>query len=283
MFYRVLNSQRRFFEFPFGIRYVEPTEAGVRLHLESDDSLDTLLGGLLPCRMPVGTGREEIYGLNGVRIRARTERGIELHRLGQPTSLQLTGPSRRGFSKAEATLAQRIQNAGGEACWLAAGAWTDHERQWDDERQPISYDATWRAAAWLPSGLLRRLGLLHTVAAPQVVTGHDARLGEWWILELDHDSDTGLRRAELVQALTDPDHGLPLELRGHRELTPGKSLGLVLLKSADRTATLQLRYDRIDYPVKDDRAEIFAAIRRRISKLTGEAPLPSMPGCRADG
>ncbi|MFE9138068.1 hypothetical protein [Streptomyces sp. NPDC007355] len=64
------------------------------------------------------------------------------------------------------------------------------------------------------STLLRRLGLLHTVAVPQVVTRHESRLGERWILELDHDAGTGLRRAELVHALTDPEHGLPLELRG---------------------------------------------------------------------
>lgn len=195
-------------------------------------------------------------------------------RLGQRTSIQLTGPSRRAFQKAEATLADRIHSNGGEASWLAGDTWTAHEQLWEDERQPLIYETTWRDAAWLPSGLLRRLGLLHTVAVPQVVTGHEARLGEWWILELDHDSDTGLRRAELVQALTDPEHGLPLELRGHRDLTPGESLGLVLLKSPDNTATLQLRYDRIDYPIKEERAEMFAAIRRRISALTGEAPLP---------
>ncbi|MES4886121.1 hypothetical protein ABVB69_37330 [Streptomyces sp. NPDC000349] len=62
--------------------------------------------------------------------------------------------------------------------------------------------------------MLRGLGLLHTVAVPQVVTGHESRLGEWWILELDHHSDTGLRRAELVHALTDPEHGLPLNCAG---------------------------------------------------------------------
>lgn len=262
---------------------MQPTTQGVRLHLESNASLDSLLGGLLPCRAPMRTGRDQIYGLNGVRICARTERGIELRRLGQPTSIQLTGLSRGAFHRAEAAVAQQIQSSGGEACWLAGDTWTAYEKQWDDERQPIAYESTWRDAAWLPSGLLRRLGLLHTVAVPQVVTGHDARLGEWWILELDHDCDTGLRRAELVQALTDPDHGLPLELRGHRDLTPGESLGLVLLKAPDRTATLQLRYDRIDYPIREDRAEVFAAIRRRISKLTGEIPLPAMPGCRADG
>ncbi|MGV9341248.1 hypothetical protein [Streptomyces sp. NPDC003688] len=283
VFHWILSAQSDLFEYPFGIRYVQPTTAGVRLHLESNAALDNLLASLLPTRMPAGTGHDEIYGLNGVRICARSERGIELARLGQPTSIQITGPSRRAFLKAETAIAERIRSNGGEASWLAGDAWTACERQWEDERQPIIYESTWREAAWLPSGLLRRLGLLHTVAVPQVVTGHEAQLGEWWILQLDHDSDTGLRRAELVQALTDPEHGLPLKLAGHRDLTPGEGLGLVLLKSSDDTAALQLRYDRFDYPVKEDRAEMFAATRRRITALTGETPLPAMPGCSATG
>ncbi|MFG2133124.1 hypothetical protein ACGFNV_35840 [Streptomyces sp. NPDC048751] len=86
-----------------------------------------------------------------------------------------------------------------------------------------------------------------------------------------------------MQALTGPEHGLPLELQGHRDLTPGGSLGLVLLKSPDRTATLQLRYDRVDYPIWEDRAEMFVAIRRRTRTMTGEASLPAMPGCSATG
>lgn len=273
--YQVLSSQRSFFEYPFGIRYVEPTAAGVRLHVESNESLNGLLSGLLPCRMPVKSG-DEIYGLNGTRICRRTEEGIELRRLGQQTSLKLTGCSPRAFANAEAALAQRVEDYGGQACWRSEG-WTAYEKQWEAERQPLIYESIWRDAAWLPSGLLRRLGLLHTVAVPQFVTGHESRLGEWWVLQLDHDADTGLRRAELVQALTDPDHGLPLELSGHRELTPGGSFGLVLLQSPDRTATLQLRYDRSDYPVRD-RAEMFEAIHRRISKVTGQAALPLMPG-----
>ncbi|MFC8949511.1 hypothetical protein [Streptomyces rochei] len=283
VFYRILSSQRHFFEYPFGIRYVQPTTDGLRLHLESDASLDSLLAGLLPGRAQVSTARDQIYGINGLRICARTERGIELRRLGQPASIQLTGPSRRAFLNSETALADQIRSNGGEASWLAGDTWTVHERRWEDERQPITYESTWREAAWLPSGLLRRLGVLHTVAVPQVVTGHEARLGEWWILELDHDSDTGLRRAELVQALTDPEHGLPLQLHGHRDLSPGESLGLVLLKAPDRTAALQLRYDRVDYPIKEEHAETFAAIRRRISALTGEASLPAMPGCSATG
>jgi hypothetical protein len=252
-FHWILTVQRHFFEYPFGIRYVQPTSQGIQLHLESNASLDSLLSGLLPCRSPMRAGRDKIYGLNGVRICARTDRGIELRRLGQPTSIRLTGPSRRAFQKAETNLAQRIHSNGGEACWLAGDAWTPYEKQWDTDRQPIAYESTWRGAAWLPSGALRRLRLLHTVAVPQVVTGHEARLGKWWILQLEHDSDTGLRRAELAQALTDPHHGLPLELCGHRDLTPGESLGMVLLKSLDRTAAPQLRYNWIDYPIKEDR------------------------------
>ncbi|MEU2354378.1 hypothetical protein ABZ599_15670 [Streptomyces misionensis] len=281
--YQVLSSQRRFFEYPFGIDYVEPTADSLSLHLESNASLDTLLSGLLPCRMPMEGGRDEIYGLNGLRIHARSGHGMELRRLGQPTSLKLTGPSQRAFQKAEAALAARVQQQGGQACWLAGDTWTDYERRWEDDRQPLVYEPIWRDAAWLPSGLLRRLGLLHTVAAPQVVTGHEARLGEWWVLELDYDSDTGLRRAELVQALTDPDHGLPLELHGHRDLSPGGSLGLMLLKAQDRTAALQLRYDRFEYKITPERAEVFKAIQRRISKVTGEASLPSMPEGSATG
>ncbi|MFF6829246.1 hypothetical protein [Streptomyces longwoodensis] len=283
VFYQVLSCQRRFFEYPFGIRYVEPSADSLGLQLDSNASLDSLLSGLLPCRMPMGDGRDEIYGINGLRVHARTTHSVELRRLGQPTSLRLTGPSRRAFERAEAALVARVHENGGEACWLAGDTWTGYERRWEDDRQPLVYESIWRDAAWLPSGLLRRLGLLHTVATPQVVTGHESRLGEWWVLELDYDSDTALRRAELVQALTDPDHGLPLELRGHRDLSPGGSLGLVLLQALDRTATLQLRYDRFQYKITPERTEVFEVIQRRISKVTGNASLPSIPDGSATG
>jgi hypothetical protein len=86
-----------------------------------------------------------------------------------------------------------------------------------------------------------------------------------------------------VQALADPHHGLPLELCGHRDLMPGESLGLVLLRSPDRAAVLQLRDDRIDCPIEGDRTELFAAIRQRTSALTGKASLPAMSGCSGTG
>lgn len=103
-----------------------------------------------------------------------------------------------------------------------------------------------------------------------------SRAARGWILALDHFTDTALRRAELVNALTDQDHGLPLELKGHRDLVPDRSLGLVLLKSPDGTAALQLRYDREEFLAKDREAQT-AAVRRRISKVSGEALLAPMP------
>ncbi|MFI1753511.1 hypothetical protein [Streptomyces sp. NPDC020571] len=172
---------------------------------------------------------------------------------------------------------------GGEALLAGRRRLDPYEKQWDTERQLISYESTWRDVAWLPGTLLRRLGLLHTFAVPQVVTGREARVGEWWILQFEHDSDTGLRCAELVQALTDSHRGLPLELCGHRDLMPGDSLGLILLKSPDRAAAFQQRYDRIDYPIAKDRTEMFAAIRRRTGAFAGEAALPATPGGSATG
>ncbi|MFD6329271.1 hypothetical protein ACFWGI_06790 [Streptomyces niveus] len=56
IFYQILSSQRPFSDYPFGICYVQPTAAALRLHLESNASLDTLLGGLLTRRVPMGTG-----------------------------------------------------------------------------------------------------------------------------------------------------------------------------------------------------------------------------------
>lgn len=268
--YLIMASQRAYSEYPFGIAYVEPSPFGLRLHLENTASADTLLKALLPSFEPRHSGNE-IQGLHGVRICGRTAHGVELRRIGQPTSLTLTGP-RRVFERAEAELLRDVQQAGGLACWRSTEAWTDQEIRWDAEREPLIYQPTWRAGAWLPSGLLRRIGLLHTVAVPHVVTGHESQLGELWVLRLEHNFETSLRRADLVRALTDPTHGMPLQLADHCDLQPGRSLGLVLLKALDGTSALQLRYDRSAMLTRG-RTELFEAIERRITAVTNEAEL----------
>ncbi|WP_328966346.1 hypothetical protein [Streptomyces sp. NBC_00239] len=96
---------------------------------------------------------------------------------------------------------------------------------------------------------------------------------------MDHDTDTDLRRTELVQALTDPDHGMPPELSEHRDPTDAR-LGLVRLKASDGTTELQLRHDYFDHSAREGQAELFAAVRRRIDILKDEAPFP--PGLPAD-
>ncbi|WP_327424524.1 hypothetical protein OG612_04045 [Streptomyces sp. NBC_01527] len=65
-------------------------------------------------------------------------------------------------------------------------------------------------------------------------------------------------------------------------LTTGDGVVLVPLQSSDRIAALRLRYDRVDCATKD-RTEMVVAIRRHISKLTGEAQIPVLAEGQADG
>lgn len=82
-------------------------------------------------------------------------------------------------------------------------------------------------------------------------------------------------RAEPVPALT--AHAPRLAAGACAPRRPDAPLGWVPLQPPDRAAALQLRYDRIDYPIKENRAQMLAAIRQRTSALTGEASLPPMP------
>ncbi|MBT2394390.1 hypothetical protein J7E87_34590, partial [Streptomyces sp. ISL-1] len=56
----------------------------------------------------------------------------------------------------------------------------------------------------------------------------------------------------------------------------------IKLKDTAGTATLELRYDRFDYPTLDERTDIFPAIVQRISKVTGErrGPRPAVDRSR---
>jgi hypothetical protein len=277
VFAQVLNTHAVFTEYPFGIASTEPSPAGIRLHIEDSvrraQRVDNLLTGLLPCWEP----GSDVHGIHGLRIRRRTSHGIELHRLAEPTRIWLTGPSRRCFDHAEADLARRLAELGWQPCWLTPDTLTEAEARWAADHQPLIFDAREQAAAWLASGLLRRLGLFHQVAVPQLVTGYRPLKGGGWILNLDYLPDTALRLGELVEALTDPTHGLPLALQLHRELNPDQNMGILLLMSPDGTGTLELRYDRTDPSALREHTALFTAIRHRISTVSAERPLPATP------
>jgi hypothetical protein len=85
------------------------------------------------CESPRPIGfNVQANGVNGLRIRRHTRHGIELHRLGRPTSLCLKGPSRRAFERAEEELAQRVKELGWMTCWRS-DSWTDVETRWEAE------------------------------------------------------------------------------------------------------------------------------------------------------
>jgi hypothetical protein len=238
----------------------------LRLHIEGNKRADHLLNGLLPCCERSG----EVHGLNGMRIRQRTKHGIELNRLGRPASLWLTGPSRRAFERAEEDLAQRVRQLAGFPAGAPRTPGPRRKPAGKTHSSPSFSNRPHKPQPGSPAALLRRIGPLHTVAVPQVVTRRHGRLGDLWILELDHLQNTGLRLGESVDALTDTECGLPLQLREHREHKPDVNLGLLLFKDPADTATLELRYDRFDYPTLQKRTYIFTAIAQRISKVTGE-------------
>ncbi|XIG72711.1 hypothetical protein C1N81_04155 (plasmid) [Streptomyces sp. SGAir0957] len=261
----VLETHRAFTQYPLGLVSVVPSPDGIRLRLESRKRAEDLLTGLLPCWEP----DRQVHGVSGLRIRRRTEAGLELHRLGAETSIWLTGCSAGAFANAERTLRQRLNELGWEATWTSKD-WTAAEQRWEADLQPLILMPSIRKASWLASGLLRRVGLLHTVTVPQVVTGYRGWSGDTWVLKLDFLRSDGFLLQEFVDALTDPTDGLPLEPDRHRVLVPDKHVGRMFLKGGGGTAALEVRYDQFDYPSLRAETEVFAAIEQRVTRVRTE-------------
>lgn len=74
-------------EFPFGIRRTQPGTRTVRLEVESEQRAEEIIAALLPAHEPDG----ELGGIPGLRIHARSHRGIELHQPERQCSVWLTG------------------------------------------------------------------------------------------------------------------------------------------------------------------------------------------------
>ncbi|NUV30788.1 MULTISPECIES: hypothetical protein [Streptomyces] len=265
----VLETNRAYTEYPLGIEYVVPRPDGCTVHLESGTRADTLLTGLLPCYEP---GRlQEVHGVHGLRIGRRTRHGVELYRLAERTSLWLTGPSQRDFLRAEAELAARVVDLGWTPCWISGG-WTDAEERWEEQQQPLIYEPAARAAAWLPSGLLRRVGLFHEVAVPQIVTGYTGLLGKLCVPQLEHLPRGPMRMDQLLDALTDTENGLALHVSNHRlRDKDNQDRGAFRLRDHAGNAILELRYDRFDDQYLAGRGNLFDAIVHRIEGVDRRA------------
>ncbi|MET9648603.1 hypothetical protein [Streptomyces syringium] len=175
------------------------------------------LAGLLPTYYtgdkedPEGPG-----GVTGVRLLGIDERGLHLGMAGNAASATLTGP----------TSEQWRDHLAEHRAWCAenelAPLWDTpglSEPETADRAAHSSWYQILAKGAWLGSGLLRRIGLFHTVASPYSLRYWNN--GEDWKFELKYERGVPADHDDLIQHLLHPTWGLPLRVdHRHCECRP---------------------------------------------------------------
>jgi hypothetical protein len=234
--------------FPFGIRSTSPRPHTLHLMVESKEQGQELLQLLLPCDEP----GSDLRGIAGVRVRRITPVGMELHQPGRATSLWLTGLRKAQWHRAVSATASNARSWGQQPLWRS-DQWSARERDWDRESWSGAWGAHLEAGAWLSSGLLRRLPLLHTISAASTVSAYRALPTDElrWHVELDHPIGVPWLTESLVQALTDPRFGLPVTAPAHAhdskrevELQDLHGTGALLLRHTSSATSVALPQER---------------------------------------
>ncbi|MGX1676035.1 hypothetical protein [Streptomyces sp. NPDC055400] len=184
----------------------------MRVEVANASEAGRFLRTLLPVHDPAG----DVHGITGLRIRQRTETGIELYRLGQTTSLWLTGVPPRVWRHAEQDQLASITERGWQPCWRDRTTWTRAEILFHHEYFTDAWAQRFERGAWCTSGLLRRMALFSELSTAESTTAWlthpSGRLSDAliWCIELDHATDAARDTNPILDALTDPDFGLPL-------------------------------------------------------------------------
>ncbi|MFF3849651.1 hypothetical protein [Streptomyces sp. NPDC002328] len=262
----LLEYRHVYTRFPLGIAAVRPEGRRITLWVESEERGAEILFNLLPSYTP----GSEVWGVPGLRIVRRSQNGIELKVLGSPAGLRLAGLPSTVWRCAERRMLDRWLD-GVQHCWRSSPrAWTvaerDHQAMWDDEDDDHFVHVQHRGA-WLGSSLLRRIGLLHTVANTFRVDGYRGSAFDVTrlILRSSHVPDQGPGPHHIVSALLDPAFGLPLELtrfRGDTDESCARDQDFTLTDMG-KTALLELRTTR-ERPSSRLPSDIWQAILRRL-------------------
>ncbi|MEU0844050.1 hypothetical protein ABZ370_31865 [Streptomyces sp. NPDC005962] len=270
----LLEHRNVYTRYPFGVTAVHPDPTGVTLRVESEQRAAEILFNLLPASGSNG----EVWGVPGLRITRRLATRIELRVLGQPARLWLTGLPSTVWRSAEKLMLEMWLD-GVQLYWRSSPrAWTDaeraHQARWDDEDD--HFVRVQRRGAWLGSGLLRRLGLLHTVANTFFVDGYRGSAFDTvrLILRSSHVLDLGPGPHHIASALLDPVFGLPLHLkrfRGDTDESYGSDQHFVLA-DPQKTVLLELRTTR-ERPPSRLPSELWERILRRLPDKELFAPL----------
>ncbi|MGV9503614.1 hypothetical protein ACWDQ0_35645 [Streptomyces sp. NPDC003642] len=253
LFHQVLDSYTDFSAYPLGIRRVRPQPDTIELVVESEQRARRLLTWLLPSYEPGG----EVHGMPGLRIRHRTGKGIELHITGRRTSAWLTGPSPKVWTRTETDSLEHAADLGWKALWRGPERWSVEELSFEQQWNTGEWARQFQSGAWSASGLLRRIGLFHTLTAADAVTGYkglgingyDGSGPVRWCLEIIHRSGVHYQRLDLVNALTDPEYGLPVARAAHLDaIYPPETMeNCIRLDDEDRTGLIELRFTTFNY------------------------------------
>ncbi|MET8516899.1 hypothetical protein [Streptomyces sp. NPDC005077] len=253
LFHEVLDSYTDFSAYPFGIRRVCPQPDTIDLVIEGEQRAARLLSRVLPSYEPDG----EVHGIPGLRIRQRNHRGVEVHIAGQRTSAWLTGQPLEVFKRAETESLERAADTGWKALWRGPEQWSAEELAFEQRWNTGAWERQFGAGAWSASGVLRRIGLFHTLTAADAVTGYkglgingyDGSGPVRWCLDIIHRSGVRYQKQPLIEAMTDPVFGLPVARARHLDAIypPEQMENWIRLDDEARTGLIELRFTTCTY------------------------------------
>ncbi|MFJ9420191.1 hypothetical protein ACIRPT_39480 [Streptomyces sp. NPDC101227] len=260
------ECRNHYTRYPLGIAAVYPELDGIVLRVESEERAAEILFNLLPTYV----SDHEVHGVPGLRITRRDRTAVELRVLGAPTRLRLTGlPATLWRNAVARIIGNWIDPNPRLLCWQSSpSAWTDAERahhaRWEDVDD--EFTQVQRRGAWLGSGLLRRVALLHTVSNTFFADGYHGGGGTaCLVLRSSHARGQGPGPLNIVAALAHRAFGLPLHLKRFRGDTDERLGGdqQFVLGDHGKTAVLDLRAES-EQPGPRLDPELWQAILRRL-------------------
>jgi hypothetical protein len=249
-----LKGDVDYFAHPVGISRVLPTTDSLTVTLDASTTrhghplVAHAIEGLLPAELPESEraeGNTEIIGVQGIRVVRATRRALHLTLVGTSASLIVTSTGDTDWKTLVDARHRELTDDGYRPCW-SDPAFSEQER--DFRTDHAGWCQATENSSWLPSGLLRRVGLLHEVGVAYCtrywVTWDD------WKFELRHDPGVRPLHDLLVDRLLDSWWGMPLSVdRRHCECDAtwadphyDRECRLELSGPAGSSGTLQLRF-----------------------------------------
>ncbi|MCF6472384.1 hypothetical protein FAF44_28905 [Nonomuraea sp. MG754425] len=207
-----LPGRHDYYTHPAGISQIQPSANRIIVNLDqlplAERKLE-LAAYTLDCILPVDRGSCHEMAIPGLRVIDISEEGAHFTLAGTSAEVILAGPTPDEWRALLEAHKAACLDSGGRPLWngsqveLAAieADQLDHHAG----RVTSSHDA-----AWIGSGLLRRVALFHTTASPYSIRYWDN--SNEWAFELDHHLDSPMDHDSFIKKLTDSSFGIPLKI-----------------------------------------------------------------------